>query len=71
LNRTSQQDSATFTRSQNAPTTYRLVDSKGEPLTRGDTIEYLKGFLGDLEPGRYTVDEVSAEPGPSGYTSRR
>jgi hypothetical protein len=53
------------------PTTYRLVDSKGELLTSGDTIECLKGFLGDLEPGRYTVDEIRAEPGVSGHTSRR
>jgi hypothetical protein len=53
------------------PTTYRLVDSQGELLISGDTIEYLKCFLGDLEPGRYTVDEISAEPGSTGHTSRR
>jgi hypothetical protein len=53
------------------PTTYRLVDSKGELLASGDTILYLKGFLGDLEPGRYTVDETRAEPGPGGQTTRR
>jgi hypothetical protein len=46
---------------------YRLVDSKGELLADADTIEYVKGLLGDLEPGRYTVDEISAQPLPSGH----
>ena len=36
---------------------YRLVDSEGELLADGDTIGYLKGLLGDLEQGRYAVDE--------------
>ena len=51
--------------------TYRLVDSKGEMLSDADTIEYLKDILGHLEPGRYTVDEISSEPLPSGHTARR
>jgi hypothetical protein len=53
------------------PITYRLVDSKGELLVDADTIGYLKGLVGDLGPGRYTVDEIRAEPAPSGHTSRR
>jgi hypothetical protein len=60
-----------FTRRHQVPITYRLVDSRGELLTSGDTIEYLKGFLRDLGPGRYSVDEIGAEPGASGHTSRR
>jgi hypothetical protein len=50
---------------------YRLVDSKGELMADGDTIEYVKRSLGELEPGRYTVDEISATPLPSGHTARR
>jgi hypothetical protein len=53
------------------PITYRLIDSKSELLASGDTIGYLKGFVGDLESGRYTVDEIRDEPGPSGHNSRR
>jgi len=51
--------------------TYRLVDSKGELLADADSIEYLKGLLGDFEPGRYTVDEIGTKPLPSGHTARR
>ena len=59
------------------PITYLLIDSKdlidpkGEELASGDSIDYLKGFVADLEPGRYIVEEVRSEPGPSGHTSRR
>jgi hypothetical protein len=58
------------------PITYLLIDSKdlidpkGEELASGDSIDYLKGFVADLEPGRYIVYEVRSEPGPSGHTSR-
>jgi len=51
--------------------TYWLIDSKGEMLSDADSIGDLKGLLGDLEPGRYTVDEISSKPLPSGYTARR
>ena len=51
--------------------TYRLVDSKGEMLSDADTIEYLKGILGHLDAGRYTVDEIASDPLPSGHTARR
>jgi hypothetical protein len=53
------------------PITYRLVDPGGEMLSSGDSIGSLKGVVGDLDPGRYTVDEIRGEPGPSGHTSRR
>jgi hypothetical protein len=53
------------------PITYRLVDVEGELLADADSIGYLKGFVADLGPGRYGVDEISDEPGPSGHTSRR
>jgi hypothetical protein len=60
-----------LTGSHPVPITYRLVDSDGELLASGDTIGYLKGFVGDLEAGRYAVDEIRDEPAPSGHTSRR
>jgi hypothetical protein len=40
-------------------------------LSDADTIEYLKGILGHLDPGRYTVDEIALDPLPSGHTARR
>ncbi len=40
-------------------TTYHLIDSEGSLLASGDTIEYLQAIVGDLKPGRYTVDEVT------------
>jgi len=36
-----------------------------------DSIQDLKGFLGHLDQGRYTVDEIAAHPLPSGHTARR
>ena len=51
--------------------TYRLVDSKGEMQSDADSIERLKGILGPLDPGRYTVDQIAAHPLPSGHTARR
>jgi hypothetical protein len=53
------------------PIIYRLDDSQGELLASGDTIGYLEGLVADLGPGRYTVDEIRSEPGPSGHTRRR
>jgi len=50
---------------------YRLIDSKGEMLSDADSIEHLKGILGYLDPGRYTVDQIAAHPLPSGHTARR
>ena len=40
-------------------------------LSDADTIEYLKGILGHLDPGRYTVDQIAAHSLPSGHTARR
>jgi hypothetical protein len=53
------------------PSTYRLIDSKGEMLSDADTIGYLNGILSHLDPGRYTVDEIATDPLPSGHTARR
>ena len=52
------------------PITYRLVNSKGDWLADAHSIGYLKGLVADIGPGRYSVDEIRDEPGPSGHTSR-
>lgn len=51
--------------------TYWLIDSQGEMLSDADSIEDLRGLLGDLKPGRYAVNEISSSPLPSGYKARR
>ena len=38
--------------------TYWLIDSRGAVVTDADSIGDLKGILGDLQAGRYTVDEI-------------
>jgi hypothetical protein len=50
---------------------YRLIDSKGEMQSDADSIQHLKGILGHLDPGRYTVDQIASQPLPSGHTARR
>jgi hypothetical protein len=50
---------------------YRLADPEGELVVDRDTIEYLKGIVRDLAPGRYVVDEMSVKPLASGHTARR
>jgi hypothetical protein len=55
------------------PIAYRLIDSSGTILADADTIRYLRGLVGDLEPGRYVVDEISHDEIPSApaHISRR
>lgn len=50
---------------------YRLIDSTGRELARADTIPYFRGFVVDLEPGRYTIQEVDADPGGHAHNVRR
>jgi hypothetical protein len=47
------------------------VGQKGEGLDDADTIEGAREIVQDEPPGRYDVDEISAEPLPAGHTSRR
>lgn len=37
---------------------YRLIDAEGVELAHADTISYFKGIVADLNPGRYTIQEV-------------
>jgi len=45
--------------------------SRGDSGFDADTIEQAREMLRDGEPGRYHVDEIRADPFPSGHTSRR
>lgn len=40
---------------------FRLIDAHGTELARADTISYFRGVVADLEPGRYTIQEVVAD----------
>jgi hypothetical protein len=42
-----------------------------EPITDVDSVKAVDGAVRDDEPGRYHLHEISAEPLPSGHTSRR
>jgi hypothetical protein len=53
------------------PMTYRLVNSKGDWLADAHSIGYRKALVANLGPGRYSIDEIRDESGPSGHTSRR
>src|SRR5262249_55010947 len=53
------------------PNIYRISRSRGEPITDVDSVEAVEGALRAAGPGCYHVDEISAEPLPSGHTSRR
>jgi hypothetical protein len=47
------------------------VSHRGEALDEADTIEGARGIVRGQPPGRYDVDEIRAEPFPSGHTSRQ
>jgi hypothetical protein len=47
------------------------VNHSGEGTADADSIERAWELVRDGEPGRYHIDEISAEPLPSGHTSRR
>ena len=47
------------------------VTHKGEGLDDADTIEGAREIVRGEHPGRYDVDEISAEPFASGLRSRR
>jgi hypothetical protein len=53
------------------PSTYLLIDSRGELLSDAGSIERLKTILSHLDTGRYVVDEIATDPLPSGHTARR
>jgi hypothetical protein len=53
------------------PTIFRISRPVREPITDVDSVKAVEGAIRDGEPGRYHLHEISAEPLPSGHTSRR
>jgi hypothetical protein len=51
-------------------TTFR-VSHKGEGIDDTDSIEGAREIVRGQQPGRYHVDEIRAEPLPSGHTRRQ
>jgi hypothetical protein len=49
----------------------RVNDPQGDPVGDASDVEGLRLLAEGLGLGRYHVDEVSADPLPSGHTSRR
>ena len=47
------------------------VSHKGKGLGDADTIEGAREIVQGQPPGRYEVDEMRAQPWPSGHTSRQ
>ncbi len=50
---------------------YRISRNGQEPIIDVDTVEDNEPAVRDLKAVRYDVDEISADPLPSGHTSRR
>jgi hypothetical protein len=46
------------------------VSHRGEGIDDADTIEGTRGIVRGQPPGRCDVDEIRAEPFPSGHSSR-
>jgi hypothetical protein len=46
------------------------VSHRGKGIDDADTIEGARVIVRGQSPGRYDVDEIRAEPFPSGHTSR-
>jgi hypothetical protein len=46
------------------------VSNKGDGIDDADTIEGAREIVRGQPPGRYDVDEIRADPFPSGHTSR-
>jgi hypothetical protein len=47
------------------------ISQRGEGIDDADTIEGAKQVVSGQPPGRYDVDEIRADPFPSGHTSRQ
>jgi hypothetical protein len=50
---------------------YRITRNGQKPIIDVDTLDQLEPAIRSNVPGRYHVDEISADPLPSGHTSRR
>jgi hypothetical protein len=50
---------------------YRISRNGQEPIIDVDQVEAIGPAIRSSEPGRYYVDEISADPLPGCHTSRR
>jgi hypothetical protein len=50
---------------------YRITQNGQESIIAVDQVEAIETAIRSSEPGRYHVDEISADVLPSGHTSRR
>jgi hypothetical protein len=46
------------------------VSQRGDGIDDADTIDGARAIVRGQPPGRYDVDEIRAEPFPSGHTSQ-
>ena len=53
------------------PRILRINDPDGDPIGSDESILGVGRLLESVPPGRYHIDEISADPLPSGHTSRR
>ncbi len=53
------------------PRILRVNDPDGEPIGSADSIPGLARLLEGVPLGSYHIDEISADPLPTGHTSRR
>jgi hypothetical protein len=49
----------------------RITRTDRETIVDVDQVEAIEPAIRSSEPGRYHVDEIAADPLPSGHTSRR
>ena len=50
---------------------FRISRAGQEPIIDVDALDQLEPAIRASKPGRYHVDEIGADPLPSGHTSRR
>jgi len=50
---------------------YRISRNGQEPIIDVDQVEAIEPAIRSSEPGRYLVDQISADPLASAHTSRR
>ena len=53
------------------PSIYRISQPDREPIVDVGSVEAIERTVPAAEPGRYDIDEIAAEPRPSGHASRR
>ena len=49
----------------------RANGSQGDPVGAAPDVEGMRRLVECFDPGRYHVEEIAADPLPSGHTSRR